>query len=276
MSNLKEKSDEEKAIANIHDELNQLSPSGKKRVLEKFVLAALGSIPWIGGFISTMATLKTDESNLQTDSLQTRWLKEHEKKMAKLTKSINDIAQRFESLGGSIDERLQSEEYLDVVRKAFRTWDKADTDEKRKFVANLISNSAGTSLCSDDVVRLFIDWLDVYHESHLSIIREIYQNPGITRQGIWTNINGQLVREDSAEADLFKRLIRDLSTDGVIRQKRDINYAGEFKKKKRAARRSSSSTMTSAFEETKEYELTELGKQFVHYAMNEAVTRVDY
>ena len=33
-------------------------------------------------------------------------------------------------------------------------------------------------------------------------------------------------------------------------------------------------TMDSAFEETKPYVLTELGKQFVHYTMNEVVTRI--
>ena len=32
--------------------------------------------------------------------------------------------------------------------------------------------------------------------------------------------------------------------------------------------------MESAFEQTKPYVLTELGKQFVHYTMNEVVTRV--
>lgn len=32
--------------------------------------------------------------------------------------------------------------------------------------------------------------------------------------------------------------------------------------------------MESAFEDTKPYVLTELGKQFVHYTMNEVVTRL--
>ena len=34
-------------------------------------------------------------------------------------------------------------------------------------------------------------------------------------------------------------------------------------------------TMESAFEDTKPYVLTDLGKQFVHYTMSEAVTRID-
>src|SRR5258708_5685628 len=83
---------------------------------------------------------------------------------------------------------------------------------KRRYVANVVTNSAGTRVCTDDVVRLFIDWLALYHESHFRVIREIFTNPGVTRFDIWSAIYGDTPREDSAEADLFKLLIRDLST----------------------------------------------------------------
>jgi hypothetical protein len=125
-----------------------LAPSKKKRIFEKFALAALGSIPRVGGFISAAVSLKTEEGSIKADNLQTRWLEEHEKKMDKLAGTMSDIGARFESLGAEIDERLQSEEYLDVVRKAFRAWDRADTDEKCGYVANLVKNAAGTRLCS--------------------------------------------------------------------------------------------------------------------------------
>ena len=98
-----------------------------------------------------------------------------------------EITARFDALGDQIHERIQSEEYLDLVRRAFRAWDRADTDEKRRYVANLIANASGTSLCSDDVVRLFIDWLDAYHEAHFAVIREIYKKPGCTRHDVWSS-----------------------------------------------------------------------------------------
>ena len=180
------------------------------------------------------------------------------------------------AIGYEITERLASEEYLDIVRKAFRAWDKADSEEKRRYVANLVTNAAGTRLCSDDVVRLFIDWLDRYHESHLAVIREIFTNPGSTRSDIWTSVYGDVVREDSAEADLYKLLIRDLTTGSVVRQARDINANGQFLRRKpvRKPAGQTNGTMESAFEDTKPYELTDLGKQFVHYSMNEVVQRV--
>ncbi|MFT4064868.1 hypothetical protein [Paraburkholderia sp.] len=264
------------AVDQIRTQLEKLNPSTKRRILEKFALAALGSIPWVGGFISALASMKTEEAGLHASSLQTQWLKEHQAKMETLSATMQEIGRRFEAIGDDIDERLASDEYLDIVRKAFRTWDKADTEEKRRYVANLVTNAAGTRLCSDDVVRLFIDWLDTYHESHLAVIREIFSNPGSTRFDIWTAIYGNVVREDSAEADLYKLLIRDLSTGGVIRQARDTNSDGQFLRKQTARKPPgpAASTVESAFESSKQYVLTELGKQFVHYSMNEVVRRV--
>jgi len=264
------------SVAEIRGELKKLNPDLKKRALEKFALAALGSIPWVGGFISAAVNLKTEEGSLKTDSLQTKWLEEHEHKMQRLNGTLTEIGERFDTVGPAIEERITSDEYLDVVRKAFRAWDDADTDEKRKFIANLISNAAGTTLCSDDVVRQFIDWLELYHESHFAVIRVIFKNPGATRYHIWSEIYGDSPREDSAEADLYRLLIRDLSTGGVIRQDRETTYDGRFLKKRPAGRSSgsSSNTMESAFEDTKPYVLTELGKQFVHYTMNEVVSRL--
>lgn len=265
------------SVTEIRGELEKLNPDLKKRALEKFALAALGSIPWVGGFISAAVNLKTEEGSLKTDSLQTKWLEEHEKKMHRLNETLKEIGDRFDAIGPEIEERIRNEEYLDVVRKAFRAWDEADTDEKRKYVANLISNAAGTTLCSDDVVRQFIDWLELYHESHFAVIREVFKTPGATRYHVWSEIYGDIPREDSAEADLYRLLIRDLSTGGVIRQDRETTYDGRFLKKRPVARRpvSSSNTMESAFEDTKPYVLTELGKQFVHYTMNEVVSRLD-
>jgi hypothetical protein len=263
-------------LAHIRGELTLPPPSGKRRAAEKFLLAAVGAIPWVGGFLSAMAGLRDDLKSDRRDDLQTKWLDEHHKKLERLGATLNEIENRFEKLGATVEERIQSEEYLTLVRRAFRAWDEADTEEKRRYAANLITNAAGTRLCSDDVIRLFIDWLELYHEAHFAVIREIFQNPGSTRYEIWTAIYGEsLPREDSAEADLFKLMIRDLSTGGVVRQERDTNALGQFvRRRPQRTGGPAPSTMESAFETTKPYALTELGKQFVHYTMNEVVSRV--
>jgi hypothetical protein len=122
---------------------------------------------------------------------------------------------------------------------------------------------------------MFIQWINDYSELHFKVIRWIYKNPGCTRGHIWMGVHGAIVREDSAEADMFKLLIRDLSTGSVIRQHREKDYYGNFVKKTRKSSGGQlSQTLKSAFDDEEEYELTELGKQFVRYTMDEVMPRI--
>jgi hypothetical protein len=172
---------------------------------------------------------------------------------------------------------VESPGYLALVRSAFKSWDNAETAEKREYIKRLISNAGATTLCPDDLVRLFIGWIDTYHESHFVVIKEIYQNPGVTRGTIWDKVHTERPREDSAEADLFRYLVRDLSLGGVIRQSKDITPDGQFMKRHsvHVPKGYGSQTMESAFEDSKPYVLTELGKEFVHYVLSDVVKRVE-
>lgn len=125
---------------------------------------------------------------------------------------------------------------------------------------------------------MFIDWIGQYSALHFKVIGAIYNSRGISRGAIWRKIGKGQVREDSADVDLYKLLIRDLSTGGVIRQHRETDYHGNFISKP-ATKRSAgggSRVLTSAFDEEDMYELTELGQHFVHYAMTELTSRITY
>lgn len=266
----------DRAIEAIASELDKDRTSRTRRIAEKFLVAALGSLPWVGGLLAVLAEIRADEAEVKANALRTQWLHEHQKKLDELTATLEHILRRFESIGPEIEERIRTDEYLALVRQAFRAWDQAETEAKRQLVANLVANCAGTRVCSDDVVRLFISWLSLYHEAHFAVIREVHQNPGSTRFEIWSEVYGELPREDSAEADLYRMLIRDLSTGGVIRQARDTNEAGEFLRRRPQRRRGPApSTMESAFEDSKQYVLTQLGKQFVHYTLMGDIRRME-
>lgn len=241
----------------------------------RVLLAALSGIPWVGSFLGAAGTYNAEVENEQIGELQRLWLKEHEAKLKRLGITLSSVLGRLDSFGEDLQERIQSEEYLSLVRRGFRSWDQAETEEKREFIRKLLENAGGTKLCPDDLVRLFIAWIDTYHESHFAVIRVLHRKIGSTRADIWREIDGQRVREDSAEADLFKLLVRDLSTGGVIRQHRDTTAYGEYVRKARASSGNrAASTMKSAFDDQEPYELTELGKLFVHYTMNELVSQV--
>lgn len=256
----------------INAELMAARETFGKRAYKTFFMAALGAIPWVGGFITAAVELGQDDGKV--DDLQRQWLEEHRRKMEELALTLHEMARRLEDFGEQVDERLSSDAFLELVRNGFRSWDAASSQEKRDSIRRLLTNAAASTLCSDDLVQLFLDWIDRYHESHFKVIRIVYRNPGATRARIWQEIHGSFPREDSAEADLFKLLIHDLSLGHVIRQHRATTNDGRFGKKATGGRRVGSSTMKSAFDDEDPYELTALGGQFVHYVMNEVVPQV--
>jgi len=254
-----------------------LAGDGKKKY-SRFVFAALGGIPWVGGAIAASSALHAEIEQGRVNEMMGRWLDEHREKINLLGNAIQQIADRLDQFEGEVavevDRRLNDDQYLALVRRGFRTWDRSDTDEKRDYIRRCLANTAATQICSDDVVRLFLDWIDKYDEIHFAVIRALYQHRGATRAYIWDQIHGADVREDSAEADLYKLLIFDLNTGRVLRQIRDKNTHGQFLPKRRQGRQPRKTVLESAFENTKPYELTELGSQFVHYVMNEVVPKV--
>jgi hypothetical protein len=124
---------------------NRKSASLAKHI-ERFVPAALGSIPWIGGFLSSAAAFKTEEAARLTDTLYTQRLQEHARKLASLRTTLETIINRFENLGPAIDARIQNEEYLQIARRTSRVWDEPQTEEKRQHVGNIVASRRHTSL----------------------------------------------------------------------------------------------------------------------------------
>jgi hypothetical protein len=248
----------------------------KRRKYSRFVLAALGSIPWVGGLLAASSALDAEKEQGRVNSLHALWIEEHHLKVNELSQALIVILTRLESIGEEIQSRIESPAYLALVREGFRDWDQAETLEKKDLIRKLLTNAGAATLCPDDLIRLFLSWIRTYHEAHFMVIREIYRSRGIGRGEIWDRLHGSRPREDSAEADLFKLLISDLSIGRVIRQHRETDYYGNFvKKQSGGSKKESSGTMKSAFDNSDPYELTELGSQFVHYTMEEVVTRIE-
>ncbi len=260
-------------IKEIYDGLSKIDEKGKKSRTGRFVVSALSSIPWVGGVIAASSALHGEKEQGKINALQKLWLEEHYRKIEELACAIHEITKRLNKTGAENDERLSSEEYLSLVRKGFKEWDNAETQEKKQYIQKLLTNAGATTLTTDDLVRLFMDWISMYHETHFLVIKEIYKNKGITRGQIWRNLNDTQPREDSMEADLFKLLIRDLSMGGIIRQHRATDFMGNYYKK--STKRPKSGILKSAFDNEEQYELTDLGGQFVHYTMEDVVIKLE-
>lgn len=238
-----------------------------------------GVVPFAGGLLSAAAGTWSENEQEKVNKFFRQWISMLEDEIREKESTILEIIARLDIHDEEIAKRIESKEYQSLLKKTFREWSGAESEDKKVYIRNILANAAATSITSDEVVRLFIKWLASYSELHFKVIVTIYNkgSNGITRGGVWHDLDKKTVAENSADADLFKLLFRDLSTGGVIRQHREVDYDGNFMAKNtHRSRGLDSKQITSAFDDKDSYELTELGKQFVHYAMTDLPLKINY
>jgi len=258
----------------LPDELDSALKFGYGHKIAKLALICLGGMPEVGGVFNAVAGVWSEAEQEYFKKVLASWLKLQEAEIKVIGVTLVEVMNRVDTTDRKVRDRIESQEYLSLIKKCFRDWSAAESEQKRILIRNILSNAASSEkICGDDVIRMFIEWIDRYTEAQFSIIKIIYENPGITRYQIWQKIYGPTVREDSAEADLFRLFIHDLGLGRVIRQHREKDYSGNFIKTRQ--KKSTTNHMTSAFDDEKQYELTELGRWFVHYAMNKVVPKLE-
>lgn len=263
----------------INMEDKELPKSGKVAKISRGALQTVGgAIPFAGGVLSAIAGAWSEGEHEKVNRFFKHWIQMLQDELKEKEQTIIEIMARLNLQDDAISERVESKEYQSLLRKTFREWSGAESKDKREYIRNILSNAAATRVTSDDVVRLFIDWINQYSEMHFQVIGAIYNSDGITRSQIWKKIGKGPVREDSADADLYKLLFRDLSTGGIIRQHREIDRFGNFvpKPTQRRPKGSGPKPPVSAFDENEGYDLTALGRQFVHYAMTDLPLRIEF
>jgi hypothetical protein len=265
----------------LPEEKNEIPKENKiAKVVRGGMQVAGGFVPFAGGLLSAAAGAWSENEQEKVNSFFQEWVKMLKDEINEKEKTIIEIVARLDVHSEEISKRMRSSEYQSLLKKTFREWAGAESEEKRQYIRNILSNAAASSLTSDDVIRLFIDWLKIYSEMHFHVIAAVYNSSGITRGGIWKKIGKEPVREDSPEAGLYRLLIRDLNMGGIIRQHRQKdaqgNFYGKAPQKRSTPVQLGPKQMESAFDENDQYELSELGQQFVHYAMTDLPLKIDY
>jgi len=256
-----------------------LPESSKTAKVARGALQVAGSVPFAGGLFSAIAGAWSERDQEEANKFFDYWIKMLHDEIKEKEITMIEILARVNLQDEEIKKRVNSKDFQSLVKKTFREWSGAESEEKRKYIRNILSNAAVTSLTSDDVLKLFIDWINTYSELHFQVIAAVYNSNGIGRGDIWKKIGKGQVREDSAEADLYKLLFRDLTMGSIIRQHRAVDFHGNFIAKTPAKRRPKGSgpkPTKSAFDNEDKYELTGLGNQFIHYAMSDLPIRLKY
>lgn len=226
-----------------------------------------------GGAVSGAAGIWAESEQASANALFAACLEKHGDQLTEITALVYDILSPVNLGDQPTLERVESSEYQNLIEKAFRDRSAYETQEKREHLRKLLSNAASPGIAPDELISLFIDWLRRYNDLHFKVMAIIRCEPMSTRADIWARLHGENVREDSAEADLFAVLIMDLSFGHVMRQHREKDGDGRFYQQT-AMKRTASAFMKSRFDDDKAYELTELGKRFVHYVIDELVKKL--
>jgi len=240
--------------------------------------ATLGSIPF-GGILAAFVGAYNDHQQERASHFLKGWIQMLEDELKEKAQTITEIMARLDLQDEKINERITSQEYQSLLKKAFREWAATESEEKRVYVRNILANAAVRTSYTYDVIRLFLSWIGQYSELHFKVIRAIYNKNGISRGEIWVDeMKRAQPREDSADADLYKLIIRDLSTGGIIRQHKDVDWQGNYIIKQKAGIKSPSSAKlaVSAFDRNEKYELTSLGNDFIHYAVGDLPLKISF
>src|SRR5262245_54535531 len=83
-------------VSSIKREIDRASPSRRKRIFEAIALAALNSIPWVGGVLATAVNFKIRETDSRRDGLAEKWLEEHQQKLQILRETLERMVLRLE------------------------------------------------------------------------------------------------------------------------------------------------------------------------------------
>jgi hypothetical protein len=203
-------------------------PGGK--YLRGGLQVAGGAVPFAGGLLSAIAGAWSEGEQQKLNRFIKHWMQMVADEIREQEQTIVEIMARLNLNDEQVAERVESKEYQSLLKKTFREWAGAESEDKRVLIRNILANAAASSMTSDDVIRMFVDWVRTFSVLHFKVIGAIYNSAGITGRGIWEKIGKAPVREDSADADLFKLLVRDLSTGGIIRQHRETDYTGRYLK----------------------------------------------
>lgn len=96
-------------------------------------------------------------------------------KQERVYKFVDELAERFQKIEDSAisAEYMQTEDFLDLIYKAFESASKSKADFKRRFLANLLADAVESRSSSSEQNILFASFIESMTANHVNILRYI-------------------------------------------------------------------------------------------------------
>src|SRR2546422_2043314 len=121
-------------------ELTEALRAGIGPKVARFALACLGGIPGIGGVFGAGAGAWSEAEQEKFKKILAAWLRLQEEEIREIGKTLFEVMARVDTTDEKIRERVESPEYLSLVKECFRDWSAAESEEKRRMIRNLLAN----------------------------------------------------------------------------------------------------------------------------------------
>src|SRR5947207_12145048 len=151
------------------------------KIVRGALQVASGAVPLVGGILSALAGAWSEREQAKVNRFFEQWVRMLEDEIREKEATVVEIMSRIDLQDENIATRVESKEFQSLVKKTFRDWAGVESEEKRVLIRNILANAAASTISSDDVVRMFIDWIGQYSELHFQVIGAIYTSGGITR-----------------------------------------------------------------------------------------------
>ena len=104
-----------------HEIITALSKGYGSRVA-RFALACLGSVPAVGGAFAGAGGAWSEAEQAHYNKVFATWLKLQEDEVKEIGITIAEILSRLDLNDEAISSRIESPEYLKLIKKCFRDW----------------------------------------------------------------------------------------------------------------------------------------------------------
>jgi hypothetical protein len=125
-----------------------------------------GAVPFAGGLLSAIAGAWSENEQVKVNQFIESWLRMLQDELREKEKTVVEIMARLDLNNEKIAERVESKEFQSLVKKTFREWAGAESEDKRTLIRNILANTAASTLTSDDVIRMFVDWVRMFSVLH--------------------------------------------------------------------------------------------------------------
>src|SRR5271170_5869784 len=115
------------------ENMTQPNEGSTPKVIRAGMQVVGGAVPFAGGLLSAAAGAWPEHEQAKVNQFFTAWLKMLEDEIKEKEQTILEIMARLDMHNEETTRRIESKEYQSLLKKTFREWSGAESEDKRAY-----------------------------------------------------------------------------------------------------------------------------------------------